>query len=200
MFKKLLPASLTTLALLTAPVYAQDTTTETETPNDQAAQANDLDLGETGPRVGEQYVKEKKGDWSIVCIKTESGDDPCAMRQLLNGQEGQPLADINIRKLPEGNVAVAGATVVVPLETLLQAQLAMSIDGGPRKRYDYHHCNPVGCIAQLGFTQGDIDAMKAGTTAVLSLVPVIAPNQVLDMSVSLSGFTAGYDAIGVNAN
>ena len=206
MIKKLLPVSLTALALLGTAAHAQETATETETtsetqaPADQTTQTTDLDLGETGPRLGEQYVAENKGDWSIVCIKTKDETDPCAMRQLLNGQEGQPLADITIEKLPEGNAAVAGATVVVPLETLLQAQLSMSIDGGPRKRYDYHHCNPVGCVAQLGFTQGDIDAMKAGTKATLSLVPVVAQNQVLDLNVSLSGFTSGFDTIKVNTN
>lgn len=198
MIKKILSFNIVAAALIGSAVSAQDAATSDEAP--AAENGSQLDLGETGPRLGEQYVKEETGDWQISCIKTDDEADPCAMRQLLNGQQGQPIAEITIQKLPEGNAAVAGATVIVPLETLLQAQLALSIDGAPRKLYDYHHCNPVGCLVQMGFAQGDVDAMKAGSTAVISLVPVVAPNQVLEMDVSLSGFTAGFDGLSVNTN
>ncbi|MCX8955641.1 invasion associated locus B family protein, partial [Ruegeria sp. NA] len=70
----------------------------------------------------------------------------------------------------------------------------------PRKLYNYHQCVPVGCIAQLGLSQGDIDAMKAGTKATFSLVPARFPDQVLEMDMSLSGFTSGFDALNVNTN
>lgn len=203
MIKKLVPLTLVTAALLGTAALAQDTTTDTQTPTeaDQAAGAgSDLDLGETGPRTGEQFVKTKSGDWDVSCIKAETGEDPCAMVQILKGAQGEPLAEITVGKLPDGGAAVAWANVIVPLETLLQAQLAISIDGAPRKLYNYHHCVPVGCVAQLGLTQGDIDAMKAGTKAVISLVPARAPDQILNMDLSLSGFTAGYDGLTANTN
>lgn len=193
MIKKLLPLHIVTAALISTSVSAQDAQTGTEAPAPEAG--TQLDLGETGPRLGEQYVKEEKGDWSLACIKSDTNTDPCAIRQLLNGPQGQPIAEITIEKLPTGNAAVAGATVIVPLETLLQAKLALSIDGSPRKLYDYHHCSSFGCLANVGLTQGDVDAMKAGSKAVLSLVPMVAPNQVLEIDVSLSGFTAGFDSL-----
>lgn len=202
MIKNTLSASLLTAALLCGAANAQEATQDAgeqpETPQTEAG--TNLDLGEAGPRIGEQYLKEEQGDWAILCVNTDSDDDPCVMRQILSGEQGQPIAEITIEKLPEGVAAVAGATVVVPLETMLQAQLALSIDGAPGKRYDYHHCNPVGCLAQLGFTQGDVDAMKAGSKATLSLVSVLAPNQLLEMDVSLSGFTAGFDDLKVLQN
>lgn len=202
MIKNTLSVSLMTAALWCGAAYAQEATQETEQQpaTSQTEAGSDLDLGETGPRLGEQYVKEEKGDWAILCIKTDNDEDPCAMRQILTGEQGQPIAEITLEKLPEGAAAVAGATVVVPLETMLQAQLALSIDGAPGKRYDYHHCNPVGCLAQLGFTQGDVDAMKVGTKATLSLVSVLAPNQLLQLEVSLSGFTAGFEGLKVLQN
>lgn len=201
MIKKLVPFTFVTAALLGSAVFAQDTATETQTPaeTDQAT-GSDLDLGQSGPRVGEQFVKEESGDWSVSCIKAETGDDPCAMVQILNGAQGEPLAEITVGKLPAGGAAVAWANVIVPLETLLQAQLAISIDGAPRKLYNYHHCVPVGCVAQLGLTQGDIDSMKAGTKAVISLVPARAPDQILNMDLSLSGFTSAFDGLPVNTN
>lgn len=192
MIKKILSLSTVAAVLLCGAAYAQDTTTsEPDT---------GLDLGQEGPRPGEQFVKEEFGDWDVSCIKAQEGEDPCAIVQILKGNQGDPIAEVSIGKLPEGGAAVAWANVIVPLETLLQAQLALSIDGAPRKLYNYHHCLPVGCVAQLGLSQGDIEAMKAGTKAVFSLVPARFPDQVLEMEMSLSGFTSGFDSLTVNGN
>ena len=192
MIKKILSLSTVAAILLCGAAYAQDTTTPEPD--------NGLDLGQEGPRPGEQFVKEKFGEWDLSCIKAQQGEDPCAIVQILKGNQGDPIAEVSIGRLPEGGAAVAWANVIVPLETLLQAQLALSIDGAPRKLYNYHHCLPVGCVAQLGLSQGDIDAMKAGTKATFSLVPARFPDQVLEMEMSLSGFTSGYDTLTVNAN
>ncbi len=192
MLKKLLSINIVGAVLMSGALAAQ----ETQSNDSQPSQADSgLDLGQSGPRVGEQFVKEKSGDWEVSCIKAEEGEDPCALVQILNGQQGEPIAEVTIGKLPAGGAAVAWASVIVPLETLLQAQLALSIDGAPRKLYNYHHCVPVGCVAQLGLSQADIDAMKAGTKAVLSLVPARFPDQVLAMDMSLAGFTAGFDGL-----
>ncbi|WP_424833637.1 invasion associated locus B family protein [Ruegeria sp.] len=195
MIRKLL--TLTTAVVLGTSALAQETTQEQ---TDQTQVGSDLDLGESGPRVGEQYIKEESGDWGVSCLKSQDGNDPCAMVQVLNGAQGDPIAEVTIGKLPAGGAAVAWANVVVPLETLLQAQLAMSIDGAPRKLYNYHHCIPLGCLAQLGLTQADIDAMKSGTKAVLSLVPARLPDQVVNMEMSLAGFTAAFDGLEPSAN
>ncbi|WP_170480611.1 invasion associated locus B family protein [Ruegeria arenilitoris] len=204
MIRKLVPLNLLAATLCCGAVFAQETTEAqpTESPQADSGQTaqGDLDLGETGPRIGEQYVEKQSGDWEVSCIKTESGDDPCALRQILTGQQGQPIAEVTIEKLPEGIAAVAAATVIVPLETHIPSQLAVSVDGAPGKRYNYHHCNPVGCIAQLGFTEGDVDAMKGGNKAILSIVSVLAPNQVLEIEMSLAGFTSGFDGLTPNQN
>ncbi|WP_299075422.1 invasion associated locus B family protein [uncultured Ruegeria sp.] len=196
MIKNILSLNTVAAALMCGAVSAQEATPTEETPN--AETGTELDLGESGPRVGEQFVKEKSGEWDVSCIKAEDGEDPCAIVQVLNGPQGEPIAEVSIGKLPEGGAAVAWANVIVPLETLLQAQLALSIDGAPRKLYNYHHCVPVGCVAQLGLSQGDLSAMKAGSKATFSLVPARFPDQVLEMDMSLSGFTTGFDGLDVN--
>ncbi|WP_120635468.1 invasion associated locus B family protein [Ruegeria sp. EL01] len=196
MIKNILSLNTVAAALMCGAVSAQEATPTEETPN--AETGTELDLGDSGPRVGEQFVKEKSGEWDVSCIKAEEGEDPCAIVQVLNGPQGEPIAEVSIGKLPEGGAAVAWANVIVPLETLLQAQLALSIDGAPRKLYNYHHCVPVGCVAQLGLSQGDLSAMKSGSKATFSLVPARFPDQVLEMEMSLSGFTAGFDGLDVN--
>ena len=203
--KNLLTA-LTLAALAAAPLTAQQATTEDTAQEQPAAPSGgeaQLDLGQPvteGPQVGERYSKEKFGDWDLACIKTEGDTDPCSLLQVILDQNQNPIAEISLFRISGGQQAVAGATVIVPLETLLPAQLTLSVDGGPAKRYNYTFCNPIGCVAQIGFTQTDVDAFKRGSKAKMSLRPAPAPDQVVDLEVSLTGFTAGFDAVDVVEN
>ena len=43
--------------------------------------------------------------------------------------------------LAEGAEAVAGATVLTPLETLLTQMVTLTIDGGKAKRYPFTWCD-----------------------------------------------------------
>lgn len=203
MFKKLFPLGAVAFAMWSGLATAQETTTEAEENQAGESSTETLDLGQpvnAEPQVGQRYSKEKFGDWDLACIKTNSETDPCSLLQILSGEEGNPIAEISMFRLPEGQRAVATATVIVPLETLLPAQLTISVDGAPGKRYNYTFCAPIGCVAQIGLTQADIDAMKKGNKATLSLVPATAPDQVINLDVSLSGFTAGYDVVDVATN
>ncbi|TMV08540.1 invasion associated locus B family protein [Ruegeria sediminis] len=205
MFKKLIPLSAVALTVWSGLAAAQDTTTSTEEQTESQSSAGALDLGQPvngEPQAGQRYSKEKFGDWDLACIKTNTETDPCSLLQILEGSEGNAIAEISMFRLPEaeGQRAVAAATVIVPLETLLPAQLTISVDDAPGKRYNYTFCAPIGCVAQIGLTQADIDAMKKGAKATLSLVPATAPDQVINLDLSLSGFTAGYDVVDVATN
>ena len=96
--------------------------------------------------------------------------------------------------LPEGQEAVAGATIVAPLETLLTANLTLSVDGTAARRYPFTFCNRAGCVARVGFTAEEVAQFKRGNSAQLSIVPAAAPDQTVDLAISLSGFTAGFDS------
>ncbi|WP_298975503.1 invasion associated locus B family protein [uncultured Roseobacter sp.] len=187
------------IAFASTMAIAQSDTTE-ETPEEAPSTPNELSLGETapeGPQVGETYIKEEFGDWDMRCIKTENGEDPCQMYQLLSNEEGTPISEFTLFKLPEGGQAQAGATVVVPLETSLAGQLTIKIDDKPAKRYPFAFCNRVGCYARIGLTDEDINSFKRGGEAVISIVPIVAQDQRVNVSLSLSGFTASYDVVSV---
>ena len=159
-----------------------------------------LSLGEDAekdPELGKPYTKKEIGSWEMRCIKTEEEVDPCQMYQLLADGEGAPVAEVSLFRLPDGGQAKAGATVVVPLETALPAQLTLSVDGGKARRYPYAFCNPVGCYVRMGLTDADIGAFKRGKQAVLTIVPALAPDQKVNLTLSLDGFTAGYDEVSV---
>ena len=160
------------------------------------APAQDLSMGEApadGP--GSSYVKEAFGAWELRCVRVAEGTEPCQLYQLLKDADGNSVAEIGMFSMPEGGEAVAGATIIAPLETLLTAGLRLGVDESDPKIYPFTFCSQMGCVARVGFTAPEIDAFKAGAKATLRIVPAVAPDQTVTLEMSLSGFTAGYDAV-----
>jgi len=117
------------------------------------------------------------------------------MYQLMSDEEGNDVAEIAIVSLPNGDRAVAGATIVVPLDTLLTEQITLRVDGGQARRFPFNFCNLGGCVTRLGLTSQDVALFKRGAEATLSMVPAAAPDQTVTVTMSLSGFTAAFDAV-----
>jgi invasion protein IalB len=190
--------SLAALLALGTQAFGQDDTAPetTETP-EAPAESNALDLGEpVGPQPGEIYVADNHGDWEVRCIRAPEGqEDRCNLYQVLENTAETPVAEFNLFRLPEGGQAVAGANVVVPLETLLTQQLTLSVDSNEPRRYPFSFCNSAGCVARIGLTQPEIEAFKNGATATLRLVPAAAPDEEVLLTMSLAGFTAGFEAL-----
>ncbi|MCB4379581.1 invasion associated locus B family protein [uncultured Tateyamaria sp.] len=203
----LIALSVALLLPLGAMAQSTDTTTEGTATEDAAPENTDeaptvgnaiedqLSLGEdaSSPQVGQTYTKETNGDWELRCIKAEEGEEPCQMYQLLSDDEGTPVAEVSIFRLPEGGRAVAGATIIVPLETSLPQQLTMEVDGGQARRYPYAFCNPIGCYSRVGLVAEEVAQFRRGANAKLTIVPALAPDQKVELTMSLKGFTASFD-------
>ena len=169
------------------------------------AVANDLSMGTevgTGEQaaaaadgVGSSYVQANFDAWEQRCIRTEDGSDPCQLYQLLRDGEGNAVAEFSMFNLPDGGQAVAGATVIVPLETLLTENLQVAVDGGTAKVYPFTFCSTIGCVARIGFTAAEVEQFKKGAKAVITIVPVVAPEEKVSVDLSLKGFTAGFTAV-----
>ena len=165
-----------------------------------ATSADDFDIGEPVNQVGQSYFRETFTDWSLRCVRAPEGQpDPCELYQLLTDENGNEVAEFSIIPLPEGRDAVAGATIVAPLGTLLSEDVVISVDGAEARRYRFTVCNQAGCAAQFGLTQSQLDQMKRGSRATVRVVPFQAPDQEVLLEVSLSGFTAGFTASGTPA-
>ena len=175
---------------------AEDTDGET---TDQAPVGEELDMGQEAQQDA-TYIKEEFGDWQMKCFRSDAEQDPCQMYQLLREDAGNPVAEFSLFRLPEGAQAVAGATIVVPLGTLLSEELKISVDGGQARTYPFRFCSMAGCFAQVGLTQAEIEAFKAGVEANLQIIPAQAPDQTVNIKASLSGFTAAYDNVSVARN
>ncbi|MDB2609080.1 invasion associated locus B family protein [Paracoccaceae bacterium] len=160
-----------------------------------AADSLSLGLNIEVPDIGQPYIAERIGDWSMRCIRSENGQDPCELFQLLVNNEGNPLSEIMVFPLPQGQAAIAGATIIVPLKTLLTARMTIGFDAEITKSYPYSFCTEIGCIARIGLTEDDIALMKAGDQSVITIRHMDAPNKALNLNLSLSGFTAGFNKI-----
>lgn len=190
------------LLALAAPLAAQEADApeapaETAEPAPADGTGLDLDMGEeaaaAGPAAGQFYLRSESGDWAMRCLNIPDQADPCELYQLLAGADGNAVAEISIFPLADAGEAVAGATIVAPLETLLTEGLTLSVDGGPAKQYEFSFCNRAGCVARIGLTDTDVAALKGGNSATLRIVPAADPSQPFDLAVSLAGFTAAFD-------
>ncbi|NJM82403.1 MAG: invasion associated locus B family protein [Tabrizicola sp.] len=172
----------------------------TEAPAGDAVSPDGLSLGsELGGEggAGSTYVAAKFEAWEQRCVRAENGADTCQLYVLLKDTDGNSVGEFAMFGLPKGSEgpAVAGATFIAPLETLLTAGMQMQIDGGKPKVYPFTFCAPVGCVARIGFTSEEVAQMKKGAKAVINIVPFVAPDQKVSLEVSLKGFTAGFEAV-----
>lgn len=148
-----------------------------------------------GPQVGQTYVAETFQDWELRCVRADGGKDPCQLYQLLKDSDDNSVAEFSMFNLPAGGQAAAGATIITPLETLLTAELRLAVDGSQAKRYPYSFCSGVGCFSRVGFTEEEVNQFKRGASATVTIVPAAAPDSTVDLALSLSGFTAGWNAV-----
>lgn len=172
------------LAMTGSLAIAQDTTTETTTED-------------FVPQPGEFYFREADGDWDLRCIRdaSEPPRESCQLYQLMKDENDNSVAKFTMIPLPEDAQAVAGATVTTPLETLLTRPLVMVIDENTPKAYPYVWCDSEGCNVRMAFTAEEIDLMKKGAAAKITIYPVGAPNDPVQVTLSLTGFTKTYDAV-----
>lgn len=192
------------LLLFAAPLSAQTTeepvTAEATEEAPAATTTEDgLSIGvpAEGEGIGKPYVAATFEAFEQRCLRTELASDPCELYALLKDDQGASVAEISIYGLPAGGdgPAIAGANFMAPLETLLVAGITMQIDAQPSKSYPFSVCTGAGCLARLGFTAEEIEAMKAGSEVTFQLVPFVAPDAKVSLKMSLKGFTAGMDAV-----
>jgi invasion protein IalB len=144
----------------------------------------------TSPK--EEFTSETIGAWDLQCAKNGPEPRPCRMYQLLTDDQDTPVIEMTMFGLPEGAPAAAGATFVAPLNTLLTAQLSVSLDGVLVQRVPFQVCYEAGCIARMFLSPIELQAFQNGEKATVSLVPALAPDQVVSVDMKLEGFADGF--------
>ena len=187
MFKSLTALPFAAIMALAAPLAAQ----QADTPKADSG----LEMGQEVKDSVQPYFREESGDWKLECLKTGQDAEPCQLFQAAFDDQGNQLSNIRLFRLPEGGPAAAGAVIAVPLEVLLTGQLTLTVDEGKTKRYPFSVCDPLGCYARIGLTDEEIAELKRGAKATIQVVPFVAPNERMTVTLSLKGFTAGFDKI-----
>jgi invasion protein IalB len=150
---------------------------------------------ENTPSMGDYYVKGSFGDWTLRCLKTEQTQDPCQLFQLMHTPDGSPVAEYNLNPVQSDGVVIAGANVITPLETLLTQQLTIQVDDENAKIYPFAFCVQMGCVARIGLTEDDLESYRSGAQAIITMFPAAAPTKPERLTLSLTGFTAGHEAL-----
>lgn len=147
--------------------------------------------------VNEPFVASAHNAWEVVCRRADDSEAlNCEMYQLLLDPEQQPIAEISIAALPFGAEFAAGATITTPLETFLPFGMGWIIGDAEEMRVEaFRVCTVVGCLIRMGLTPDEVDAMRAGANAKVVIAPFAAIDQPVEINVSLSGFTAAYEAL-----
>lgn len=181
----------TALMMIGGSVLAQDATEEAP------AETQGTTLDEQFPVGGvqqqpQEVVRATHGDWQIRCA---GETDNCFMYQLLLNAEGTPVAEFSLIKLPVGSEAVAGATVVAPLGTLLTRGLTMVVDENEATTYPFSWCTPPGCFARFGLTDLLVEGMRSGSELKVIVFSIAQTQVPVEATASLNGFTAAFEEL-----
>lgn len=153
---------------------------------------------------GEPYVAEIFRDWQVRCIRSEGEDIPdrCEMFQLLEEENGNPVAEFRIAAaLIDDGETVANATILTPLDTLLSPGLQIRVDDAEPAVVPYAFCRPIGCFVQLSLTEENVAQFENGADTQVVLFALLrdelgqmggAP---VPTTASLRGFTAAFDSL-----
>ncbi|SOB98692.1 invasion associated locus B family protein [Rhodobacter maris] len=187
------------LSLAAPMALAQETpAADAATPAAPATEAPAAPPAASAEGPGTTYIKNTFDDWQVQCLRTENGSDPCEMFQVLKDGEGTRTAAISIMQLPkpEGE-AVAGATITTPLETLLTRGVGLQIDSQKPLALPFNVCTQGGCFANVLLKPADLDLFKKGNKIAMTVVAAAAADKPVELTISLKGFTAAFDALAV---
>ncbi|MDX1514297.1 MAG: invasion associated locus B family protein [Gammaproteobacteria bacterium] len=136
---------------------------------------------------------EKFNDWSARCQTAEDSDqEQCYIFQNLVLKEGgQRVLHIAVMYLRQNNQPAA--IVTVPLGVSLPQGVGFQIDEGEKTRFAYERCDASGCTGGLVLTDTLLNSLKKGKQATFSFFS--GAGQEIAVPVSLSGFTAGFNAL-----
>lgn len=145
-----------------------------------------------------EVVRTVHGDWTVICTPDKSR---CAMEQLGRTASGESALSMQIEKLPQpqdtpnGKVS-AMANILTPLGVLLQEGLKLQVDSSETLGSPFFICHPRGCVVRSPISDGLLNSLKRGAKARLGYDAVIEGQpQSISVEVSLSGFTAAFDAL-----
>jgi invasion protein IalB len=139
-----------------------------------------------------QVLKATHGAWEVHCLE---GTETCAMQQVGNTADGKRALLVTVQRLAgvtaEGKPVPAALTVNTPLGVLIPYGVRVKVDDGNVAPVPLLRCLQDNCAARAPLADEAIQQLKKGSKATFGF---FLQEEVL-VDVSLSGFTAAYDAL-----
>ncbi len=141
-----------------------------------------------------EVTTERFRDWALRC-QSEGERRQCSIFQRLVVQETNQVAlnlVIGFGQDVEGK-QVPIAVFTFPLGIYLPAGAAFRVDEGEPQRMQIERCFNRGCQSAVALDPAQLETFKAGREAIVTIGQ--DREQAVDLRVSLSGFSAAYDAL-----
>jgi invasion protein IalB len=156
------------------------------------AQAPSAGQGAGEGEAPKQVLTATHGEWEIQCLE---GTEACAMQQVGNTSDGKRALLVTIQRLAgvtaEGKDVPAAITVNTPVGVLIPYGVRVRVDGGNMAQVPLLRCLPDSCAARAPMSAEAVGELKRGSKATFA---ILLQEEVL-VDISLSGFTAAYDAL-----
>lgn len=140
------------------------------------------------PEIGKKFK-----DWTVVCEKLPKVDkEICGILQTVTNDNRQIL-QVTIGYLPVSKTPRVILTLTMPLGVYLEPGIEFIGGNAKPLRFPFKVCLSSGCVATIMLDDDTIKKMKAGTKG--SVKFAVAKEKVIEIPVSLSGFTAAFNSL-----
>lgn len=146
--------------------------------------------------IGTAQAKPEHGkkfkDWTVACeTLPNSKDQVCNLFQNVTNETGKVVMQIAIGYPPKSDEAQA--IITLPLGVLLQPGIEFTAGTAKAQRFPFSVCVKNGCVAIVKLDAESIKGLKAGTKG--SVKFAAAQKKIIEIPVSLSGFTAAFKSL-----
>lgn len=149
--------------------------------------------GASAPAGAQGQVKAVHGDWEIRC-DTPAGarEEQCALTQYVMAAD-QDNIGLNVILLKTADQKARLLRIIAPLGVILPRGLGLQIDDERIGVAEFIRCLPEGCMAEVLLEDTLLEKMRKGATATFIVYQSVEDG--IGIPISLSGFSAGYDAL-----
>ena len=142
------------------------------------------------------YAKPEQGkkfkDWTVVCEKLpKSKKKVCNIFQNVTNEKDVTVMQVAIGYPPGSKTAQT--LITLPLGVMLQPGIEFKAGSAKAIRVPFQVCVKSGCVAIVKMSNELIKGMKAGSKGGIKFAA--AQKQVIEIPVSLSGFTAAFNSL-----
>jgi len=140
-----------------------------------------------------QQSQTPYGDWNMRCETPPGAQGPqCALMQYVVA-ESRSNVGLSVIMLKTADGKAKLLRIITPLGVLLPSGLGLKIDDEDIGRAGFVRCVAEGCLAEVIMEDVLLNKLRRGQQA--TFIVFVSPEDGIGIPISLSGFSAGYDAL-----